>query len=431
MPRAPLTAKDPGRLGRLLTRIKTPKAGLHAGLRRHPWTLMLVGTLLVGACAAIGAEPLGARGAGKVPLVSSHYVAPAGVLRVAWQRTLQPAVPFFSYHPQEFAAGAMSPDNQLVFIGSSEKTFYALRGRDGEVVWKRRLTGEFSGQPLYLGAGAVGPEPAVLVGDDDGVLSAIEAATGALIWTYRARGPIHTQPVVHGGLVYITSSEGRVYGLDLRTGKWVWQYERELSEGFAIRGSSGVLPVGGRVYAGFPDGYLACLNGETGEVVWTRQLSGEASRFTDVDGTPAVVGDTLYVSCYSSGVYALDVKDGSTRWRFEIEAAGPLAIDAGGADGERIYAVSATQGLFCLDGKGRKLWNQSFSHKGELAQPTLWGSYLLLSSAADGLYLMSKRTGELLQFFDPGQGSSARPAAQGDRVYILSNAGSFFALTTR
>jgi outer membrane protein assembly factor BamB len=266
----------------------------------------------------------------------------------------------------------------------------------------------------------------VLVGDDDGVLSALSATTGAERWTYRARGPLHSQPVVHGGMVYVTSNEGRVYGLDVRTGKWVWQYEREISEGFAIRGSSGVLPVGNRVYVGFPDGYLACLSGETGEVVWTRQLSGDATRFTDVDSTPVLVGDTLYISCYSGGVYALDVKDGSTRWRFELETAGPLVVDP---TGERIFVVSASQGLYCLDNKGRKLWRQSFAQKGELSQPTVWGPYLLLSAAVDGLYILDQRSGELLQFFDPGQGATARPMAQGDRVYVLSNGGAFFALS--
>jgi outer membrane protein assembly factor BamB len=405
-----------------------PKRKLMPSQHGRRARLLLGLILLSSACASLGMQPLGARTSGKVPLIKDQFVAPQGVVRVAWRRTLQPAVPFFSYHPQEFASAAASADGQLVFIGSSEKTFYAMRARDGEVVWKRELTGEVSSQPLVLPAGAVGPESLVLVGDDDGVLSAIVAATGAVRWTYRARGPIHTQPVVHGGLVYITSSEGRVYGLDLRTGKWVWQYEREIPEGFAIRGSSGVLPVGTRVFVGFPDGYLACLNGENGEVVWTRQLSGESSRFTDVDGTPAVFGDTLYVTCYSGGVYALDVKDGSTRWRFDLEAAGPLAVDP---SGERIYAVSANQGLYCLDSKGRKLWQQAFPREGELSQPLLWGNYLVLSAAADGLHILDKRTGELLQFFDPGQGATARPATQGEHLYILSNAGAFFALTTR
>ena len=396
--------------------------------RAPQWLLMLGVLLLAASCTALTLEPIGSRSAGKVPLIKDHFVAPRGVLRVAWQKTLQPAVPFFSYHPQEFATAAVSSDGQLVFVGSSEKTFYGMRATDGEVLWKRQLTGELSSQPLVLDAGAAGPEQLVLVGDDDGVLSALVATTGVVRWTYRARGPIHTQPVLHGGLLYITSSEGRVYGLDARTGKWIWQYEREIPEGFAIRGSSGVLPAGNRVYVGFPDGYLACLNGETGEVVWTRQLSGEVSRFTDVDGTPTLSGDTLYVTCYSGGAYALDVKDGSTRWRFDLEAAGPLALDP---SGERIYVVSASQGLFCLDNKGRKLWQQAFPRQGELSQPIPWGPYLLLSAASEGLHVLNKQTGELLQFFDPGQGATARPVAQGQRVYILSNAGAFFALTTR
>ena len=53
-----------------------------------------------------------------------------------------------------------------------------------------------------------------------------------------------------------------------------------------------------------------------------------------------------------------------------------------------------------------------------------------MSAATDGLHILSKRTGELLQFFDPGQGATARAAALGDSVYILSNAGAFFALSS-
>ena len=50
---------------------------------------------------------------------------------------------------------------------------------------------------------------------------------------------------------------------------------------------------------------------------------------------------------------------------------------------------------------------------------------------AGEITLFPEYSGNLLQFFDPGQGATARPMAQGQRVYILSNAGAFFALTTR
>ena len=135
-------------------------------------------------------------------------------------------------------------------------------------------------------------------------MTALEPVSGQPRWTYRTRGPVQTRPVLAGNLLFITSNEGRVYALDVRTGAWRWQYEREATDTFSIRGQSSALPVGDRVYVGFPDGYLSCLNAETGEVIWNRPLAGDATRFTDVDGSPALIGDTLVVSCYASGLLA-------------------------------------------------------------------------------------------------------------------------------
>lgn len=364
----------------------------------------------------------------RVPLVKETFTAPAGILRVRWSRPLVGKVAFFSYKPQEFAAAAVSDDGQLVYIGSSQKQLFALRAANGDVLWEREMQSTLSSHPLFLKAGAVGPEPLLLLGDDAGLISALEAGSGQQRWTYRARGPVQTQPVAQGQMLYATSNEGRIYALDIRTGSWRWSYERETADAFSIRGHSGVLPIAGsqRLYVGFPDGYLSCLHSETGEVIWNRQLSGEATRFTDVDGTPALLGDTLVTSCYASGLFGLDPKDGTTRWRFDVEAAGPFTIDA---KRERIYLVSATQGLFCIDKKGRKLWQQVMSEQGELSAPTLWRGCVLLSAAVSGLHVADAETGQLLQFFDPGQGASAQPVAHGNEVYLLSNAGSFFALT--
>lgn len=364
-----------------------------------------------------------------IPRVKDRFIQPASVLSVRWSRPLVTQIAFFSYKPQEFAAAAVSDDGGTVFIGSSAKTFYALRARDGEVLWARELGSGISSEPRFVPAGgAAGPDALVLLGDDDGRLLALRASDGEIKWQSPRsgnRGPIQTVPVVHNGRVYVASISGHIEAYKLEDGKEVWRYERTLGDGFSIRGNSNVLVAGEKVYVGFPDGYLACLSVESGEVLWSRSLAGDKSRFTDVDSTPVLVNGTLYVSCFASGVYALDPKDGSTRWRFDLESAGPLTVDP---TGERIYAVSATQGLFCLDGKGRKVFQQSLAHQGELAQPVLWNGYLLISAAVSGLYVADAKTGELLQSFDPGQGATAPPVAVGSSVYLLSNAGAFFSL---
>ncbi len=394
-------------------------------IRRRELLSLAVGATGAAVFSACAGEVLGHS---RVPLVVDRFTAPAGLLRVRWSRQLVSKLAFFSYKPQEFAAAAVSDDGKLVYIGSSEKRLYAFAANNGEVAWDRTMASPISSHPLFVKAGAIGPEPLLILGDDGGLVSALEARTGQQRWTYRAHGPVQTQPVLAGNLLYFTSNEGRIYAIDVRTGSWRWSYERATPDAFSVRGNSAPLPVPGtdRLYIGFPDGYLSCLNSENGEVLWNRQLSGENSRFADVDGTPVLLGETLLVSCYASGFFGLSPKDGTTKWRFDIEQAGPFTVDV---QNERIYAVSATQGLFCLDGKGRKLWQQVMTQQGELATPTLWRRYLLISAAISGLHIADAETGELLQFFDPGQGASARAVAQGTEVYLLSNAGNFFALT--
>lgn len=393
--------------------------------------LALLLALSLGACVT-------PRAPSAVPLATNTFDAPLSVLRIGWQRPLITTIPLLAYKAQEFAVAAVSsgdPD-PLVFVGSSKGLFYALRQKSGAVLWERQL-GAVDSEPLYVPAGVAGREPLLLVGDDDGALTALEARTGKVRWTYRVRGAIRVrpsipvddrgQPVPGASQVYFTSGEGRLYAVDLRSGAWKWQYEREVPESFSIRGAAAPLATGGRVYAGFPDGYLAVLNSASGEVIWTRQLSGDATRFTDVDSTPILRDGTLYVSSYSGGVYALDARDGVTRWRAELAGAGALTLGR-----DRVFAVSAQDGLHCLDLAGRPLWRQALPRLGEVAAPVLLGPHLLVSASSGGLYVADAETGRLEQFFDPGQGQTGRATVSEDGrwVFLLSNAGAFFALTT-
>ena len=226
----------------------------------------------------------------------------------------------------------------------------------------------------------------VYVGADDGGLYAFDAATGEQRWVYRAHGPIASQPVYADASLYFTSGENRVYALDARLGKWKWQYDREAPESFTIRGYPSPLVVGNRVYVGFSDGYLACLSAASGDVAWARSLAGDQTRFIDVDSTPLFYHDTLYVSAYATGVYALDPKDGSTKWRFDVEGATTVR-----ARGSRLYFTASKSGLHALDLDGHLLWRQALAEGGELSAPTVVQSYVLVSSSHGGTYVADAR----------------------------------------
>ena len=58
-------------------------------------------------------------------------------------------------------------------------------------------------------------------------------------------------------LVYAASASDHLVALDPATGKWRWQYEREMPEGFTIHGYAGPRLHGNELLAGFADGLLA------------------------------------------------------------------------------------------------------------------------------------------------------------------------------
>lgn len=384
-----------------------------------------------------------ATGCAEIAAFRKPFEAPGNSLRVSWRRQITETQLYgghdtyvvdgkttrartglvMGYKPQEFASAVS--DGQRVFVGSVHGMLWAISAADGSLLWRRPLSGPISSEPAYL------PELGLLVvGDDNGTLWALDPGTGETRWTYRIHSPITAQPVYAEGLIYFTSTEDRVYAVDAARGTWKWQYDREAPEGFTIRGQGGPLYAKGRIYVGFADGFLASLEARTGDVVWVKSLAGETtSHYVDVDSTPILVDGTLYASSVSGGVFALDPKDGSVRWRYEADGASSIRVHD-----DRLYFAAGRQGLHCLDLGGRLVWRQELAGAGELSTPlviedTNGKAWVVLSAAASGSYVADAKTGVLSQFLEPGDGVTAAASTDGKNVYVVSNGGFVWALS--
>jgi hypothetical protein len=84
-----------------------------------------------------------------------------------------------------------------------------------------------------------------------------------LLWTFKTDDEIKSSPVIYGLVVFIGSSDGKVYALSLHDGNKIWEYDT----GSPVEAPP--LLVYDTVFIGTLDGILYALDARKGEPKWT------------------------------------------------------------------------------------------------------------------------------------------------------------------
>ncbi len=368
-----------------------------------------------------------AAGCARVPVqhadaVSAEERESPGEDRLSFKWKFQTADRTTEVTPQEFASPAIWADT--LYIGSARGWFYALRTSNGAVRWRKQL-GSVVTAPLV-------DRGMLYVGTNDGFLVALDAQTGQEKWRYQSRGPIGQTPSSTRDLIIFSNEADQVVAVDAITGKFKWQYKSETPEEYTLRGHAGVTIDGDLAYTGFSNGTLVALRRDTGSVAWSTSLKADADRFMDVDATPIVMEGTVYAASSSGGVYAIDKLTGLVKWRVPFwDASMPSSTgNVGGiaSDGKTLYVSVADLGTYALDLGGNIVWRVGARGGGEPADPVIYSDVIVYSLASAGLFVADRKTGETLEYFDPGDGVSAQPTITGDgRLFVMSNRGILYA----
>jgi outer membrane protein assembly factor BamB len=96
-------------------------------------------------------------------------------------------------------------------------------------------------------------------------------------------------------------------------------------------------------------------------------------------------------------------------------------------DGKTIYVSVAELGTYAVDLGGNVIWRVGAKDGGEPAAPTVWNELLVYALANEGLFLADRKTGQTVEYFDPGDGVSAAPTIYDGRLYVMSNRGVLYA----
>jgi len=120
-----------------------------------------------------------------------------------------------------------------------------------------------------------------------------------LLWQFKTGAPLQASPVIVNGILYIGSTDGKLYALNAKQ----WEIKWIFNAGSAIRHAVAVS--GGRVYFSSRDNNVYSLNAESGDVLW--QFKSKSW----MDAPPVIFDGRVYIGAFPSKIYLLNARTGA------------------------------------------------------------------------------------------------------------------------
>ncbi len=204
-------------------------------------------------------------------------------------------------------------------------------------------------------------EDVLYVGSSDGKVYALSVTYGENKWDFDTGGKIWTAPTVSDGVVYVSNYAKQLYAI--KDGNELWHKD------YSTAIASSPVVSGGKIFFGTFDNYLHAVNSSNGETMWTF-LGGKWFW-----APPVVQNGIVYAGCLDKRVYAIEATTGKELWNFETDSS-------------------------------------------IVSQPVFAGSQLIICSESGSLYAFDPDTGALVRSASVGKLVKAPIYVDGNRVYV-------------
>lgn len=288
----------------------------------------------------------------------------------------------------------------------------------GHVAWFAPLGGPVMAAPVVAGG-------TVYVSGTDGFLYALNARTGALRWRAGLGDSLSNgSPALGGGRVYANGFGTLTLAFDAASGRLLWQTDN------GHLPSAPPLYYRGLVLVPSDGNFVSCYDARTGRLYWRFQSEDALEDFWPTTGAAAARGRTAYVALGASTEFdAIDLETGLKSWEYAVRErpAGAPALAAGA-----IYLAMAGGRLLCLDAASGVLrWALALPHglgHGAQTTPLVAGGRLFIGGDDGRLDAVSLRSRRVLWSFATGRPLLSTPIVVSNVLYLPGGDGLLYAL---
>jgi len=376
--------------------------------------LLALASLALGACSSVEKLNPFASSAPKVKPTELAAIQTSADFRSVWQAGVGSAGEFtFSPAVVGESVYAAARDGSLARFDA------------GRQVWRIA-----AGQTISGGVGSDGK--LVVVGTPKGEVLAFEAATGREAWKARVSSEVLAAPAVAEGLAIVRSGDSRVFGFDVVDGKRRWVYQRSTPT-LSLRSNVGVMPAGKVTLAGFPGGKLVAIANNNGAAVWEVTVAlpkgaTELERVADVTSSPVVSGSTVCAAAFQGRVACFDSNTGNTLWSREMSSSAGVDID-----NRHVYVVDDKGGVHALDrSSGTSVWKQDKLALRGLTRPLALDGRVAVADFQGVVHLLRGEDGAFAARVNTdGSAVRAEPVRFGAGLLVQTANGGLHALEVR
>lgn len=314
---------------------------------------------------------------------------------------------------------ALAEEGGTLFVAEAGGFIQARDGSTGRLFWQQDLK-------QFITAGVAVSQGLVAVVTRQPALVVLSAKTGQILWQAELSNQALAVPVILQEGILVKTIDEQVLFFDAKTQGLYWNFATQAPNLLLRFGSSPAVSED-RIVVASNTGHVFGVNRQKGTLIWEKAIARpdgatEAQQMVDMDVTPLIEKDRIYVASYQGNLAALELSQGNPVWQQPFSSFTGLALS-----GDLLYATDQTGQVWAFDKQtGQIKWKNTALLNRALTAPVILHDWLIVGDGLGYLQILSAQTGALIGYFAVSQENDpilSTPLVRENRIVVLTQKG--------